>query len=225
MRGRHALLLAALLAALPFQGCATGKREADSECGAALWFSGTTYQALTAWRMPVRGRSVGRRGNLDCDGSPVPSLGTDTVFAIGTLDPAKAVIVAARRSDVVFVARSIPEGEWPGVVQSAMREYRCVRPRTFRGNWNFIYTDTVPGPELYDIPVPYRAEFTARSGDAFDRHRWVSITIRARITRGTSPVPSIRTAKAAIRDHRPVTVSTTCTGRGNFEVTHLELTH
>ena len=81
----------------------------------------------------------------------------------------------------------------------------------------------MPGPELYDIPVPYRALFTARSSDAIDPDTWVSNTLRARVTEDTDPVPSVETATTAIRDHRPVTVSTTCTDNGTFEVTHLEL--
>src|SRR6476661_7270274 len=205
MRGRFAPVLLMLLAALPTTSCGSGGLR--GECGAVLRFGDTIYRSVGAQQVPARGAPLGRAGYLGCGDSPAPGLGKDDVFAFGTIDPTKAVIAAGRRADVVYVNRDLPRTQWPPLVRQAAALLKCTKPMTFQGRWNFVYTDTVPGDELYDIPVPYRALFTARTSESIDPATWVSWTIRARVTKDTAPIPPVHTAKAAIKSHQPVTVS------------------
>ena len=221
MRGRLVLVLLALLAVLPATGCGSGG-SLRGECGVLFRFDDTIYQAVGAQQIPARGTPLGRAGYLECGDTPAPTLGKVDVFAFGTIDPKKAVIVAGRRTDVVYVNRHLPRNRWPPLVVQAAAILKCTKPMTFQGRWNFIYTDTSPGDELYDIPVPYRALFTARTSESIDPATWASWTIRARVTKDTTPIPAVATAKTAIKRRQPVTVSTICRG-DNFEVTHLEL--
>ena len=220
MRGRFAPVLLLLLAALPTTSCGSGGLE--GECNADLRLDDTTYRDVGARQIPVRGRPVGQAGYLGCDDSPAPGLGKVDVFALGAIDPTKAVVAAGGRADVVYVNRDLPRSRWPTLVRQAAALLECTQPMTFQGRWNFIFTDTRPGDELYDIDVPYRAQFTARSSEGIDPATWVSWSIPARVTKRTAPIPAVATAKTAIKDHQPVTVSTICRG-DNFEVTHLEL--
>ena len=95
---------------------------------------------------------------------------------------------------------------------------------TFTGSWDLISAHS-PGAGRYSDTLPYVAVFTAHSGDHIDPNAWSRATIRATVTKHTDPAPSVETATAAIRDHEPVTVSTTCTDNGHFKVAHLELSH
>ena len=225
MKSRHALLLVALMVALSTQGCGSGNTtgERDADCSARLRFANTTFMPKDATRqLPVRGGRLGRAGYLDCDGSAAPGLGKVAIFAVGGAGPTQAVIAAGRGGALLYVAKDLPRSQWPAVVRTAAQFMSCPGPMTFTGSWDFIATHS-PGAGEYGDTLPYGAWFIAHSGDRIDPRAWARATIRATVTPDTDPTPSIGLARAAIRDHHPVRVSTTCTGDGHFRVAHLEL--
>jgi len=145
-----------------------------------------------------------------------------SVYAVPGAETALALLAPSESGDQLYVATGTRWDAWPARVREATRPLRCTAPMTFEGTWDLLVNDDHPGSGRFDVPVPYRATFTAHSSDVIDPAVWASASLVATVTDRTSPVPSPATARTAIDGHRPVAVSVTCHGDA-FEVTHGEL--
>ncbi|MGW0228208.1 hypothetical protein ACWDWO_07830 [Actinopolymorpha singaporensis] len=58
---------------------------------------------------------------------------------------------------------------------------------SFTGTWRGVTL----WPEDYDIAVPYVAWFEARHGTGLGSDKWSTVTVKAKITAATRPVPTV----------------------------------
>lgn len=181
-------------------------------------YDDAVYRSVNVQLVPRPDRSLGQAGFAGCDGRPIDSGYRGELFELPKTDPQNAVLLRLEGNDSVYVAESLRPREWPALLKTATGFPDCQRPARFTGTWDTVEPEDIPDTENIDrIPLPLRISLTATKGTGLDLDRWSSVSILARITKDTDPMPTERFLQRSTIYGDPVIVSTTCRG-DRFEV-------
>ena len=201
-------------AALLATGCTVsgGPLHPESpDCAARMRFEGRTYHGVSLVRMPRTDGVLGTGIIPDCDGKTVAER--VRVSRVDGVPAADALMVHGE----VWVTG--PRDRLPESLREADRKVPCTGTTRFTGTWLGADAEEDGNDVLHP---PYNARFEAREGAGLPLDRWAEVQVEARITQGTSPVPSRDFVHRALGEARPVTVAAHCEGK-RFEVDEIAL--
>ncbi|MGH3502595.1 MAG: hypothetical protein ACRDQA_17150 [Nocardioidaceae bacterium] len=198
-------------------GCATVDSSEHGECTIKVRYDDHVYRALRVESKPRSGKLLGRAHFADCAGNPMPRREKKQLFALPGTGTGKALLLGKGEHRSVYVNQALSHREWPAVLKAATGYQDCQHPVRFTGTWDSLGLDDTRRGRGYHIAVPYTGILTATHGKGLRMDRWVSVMLRARITKHTDPLPSRRLLEHVLGGKRPVTVTAKCRGK-RFEV-------
>lgn len=212
-----------VLAGVGLAGCSSDYSD-RSDCMLMVRYHDAVYRPVAASSIPRSGQALGKAHFGGCDGSPLrmPSY-HGKLFAVPDTDTGEAVLLRISGHDSVYVKRGVKRAKWPALVKAAHRPVACERAVEFTGTWKYAYDDGMPDEEGHDLTAPYTGTFTTSHGTGLDFDTWSRLTLDARITSDTDPVPTPRFLKQALAVKNPRHVSVTATCRGTkFDVSTIK---
>ncbi|GAB3561466.1 hypothetical protein GCM10027344_16250 [Spelaeicoccus albus] len=187
-------------------------------------YDDAVYRWVAVNSIPRPGQALGKARFAGCDGSPLrTSSYHGKLFAVPGTDTGETVLLRISGHDSVYVKRSLKRAKWPALVKAAHRPFACEQAVTFTGDWKYADDDGTPDEKGHELTPPYTGTFTTTHGTGLGLDTWSRVTLDARITSHTHPVPTPRFLKRALAEKNPRHVSVTATCRGRkFDVTTIK---
>lgn len=178
----------------------TGTGAGEASCAALLEFEGRTYVGHgEPLRRPRPGRLLGT-GTAGCGGADLE------VRALPGVDPTVAVLT----DEGLYVSGAVRS--LPARVAELDRPVRCTGSGTSSVTGDWVSMEGPMPARDNELTPPYVAVLKVGRGDWLPRDRWETVTIRVRVTAGTSGGTDPSLAEYALRGSEPVTATVHCDG-------------